>query len=147
MKLPSDFVEYLKRGIVKKISPDKPRAAFLMNESQNSLEVLMERIEKLGISDKNANSLIKESYDIIMGVIRAKMLLEGFSASGSFAHETEVSYLNEMHFSDNEIILVNELRFFRNSVNYYGKILDKIYAQKVTDLLYAIYPKLKSNFK
>lgn len=54
MKLPEKFEEYVKKGTIRKISPDKSRAEFLINESKNSLEGLNERVEKLGISDKNA---------------------------------------------------------------------------------------------
>ena len=47
----------------------------------------------MGIDDDNANSIVKDCYDIIMELIRAKLLLDGYSSSGQFAHEAEVSYL------------------------------------------------------
>lgn len=144
MRLPRDFEDYLKQGIAKKISPDRSRAFYLVEESQNSLYALNEIIRKIGINNKNANALIKESYDIIMELIRAKMFLDGFSASGNFAHEAEISYLKKLNFSKNEISFLNELRFFRNSVTYYGKILDQDYAKKVIDFLYFAHPKLKN---
>jgi len=147
MNLPKEFDEYVKKGVVKKCSIDKSRAEFLINESQNSLDGLYERIEIIGINDKNANSIIKDCYDILMELIRAKLLLTGYSSAGQFAHEAEVSYLKKLGFSDIEVSFLNDLRYFRNSVTYYGKILDKEYAKKVLDFTNGIYPKLKKMIK
>lgn len=147
MRLPRRFYEYVEARVVKKISPDKPRARFLITESNNSLEGLKERVQKIGINDKNANSIIKDCYDIIMELIRAKLLLEGYVSSGQYAHEAEVSYLRELKFLDNEVAFLNELRYFRNSVTYYGKILDRLYAEKVFEFMTKILPKLFGLFK
>ena len=142
MKLPKPFKEYEKEGIIKKGSPDRSRAEFLVNESSNSLEGLKERIDKIGINDKNANSIIKDCYDIIMEIIRGKMLLKGYKSSGLYAHEAEVSYSRELGFSDTEISFLNEVRYFRNGITYYGKILNKEYAEKVFEFLNKIRKKL-----
>jgi len=141
MKLPKEFEYYLKDAIKK--SKDKPRAEFLLNESDISLEGLKERIKIIGINNKNANSIIKDCYDIMIEIIRAKLLLEGYSFSGNYAHEAEISYLKKLGFPDNEVSFLNELRYFRNSIMYYGKILDKEYAEKVLDFLNKIHSKLK----
>jgi len=131
MNLPNQFEYYLQKGIVEKITMGKPRAEFLTKESEISLEGLKERVTIIGINDKNANSIIKDCYDIMVELIRAKMLLDGYSASGNYAHEAEISYLMKFGFSVAQISFLNELRYFRNSITYYGKILDKEYAEKV----------------
>lgn len=143
MRLPKEFEYYLKKGVVRKLTPDKPRAEFLIKESEVSLEGLNERIKIIGINNKNANSIIKDCYDIMMELIRAKLLLSGYSSSGSHAHEGEISYLKKLGFPDSEISFLNELRYYRNSVTYYGKILDKEYAEKVFNFLKRIVGKLK----
>jgi hypothetical protein len=143
MKPPKNFEEYLQNGVIKTCSPDKSRANFLIEESNNTLIGLKERLEKVGINDNNANSIIKDCYDVIMELIRAKLLLEGYASVGQFAHEAEVSYLRELGFSENEVYFLNEVRYFRNSVTYYGKILNKEYAQSVVDFINRIYQKLK----
>jgi hypothetical protein len=143
MKLPKEFESYLKEGIIKKVSPDKSRAEFLIEESNVSLEGLNERIKLIGINNKNANSIIKDCYDIIMELIRAKLFLGGYSSSGSYAHEAEVAYLYELKFEEKNILFLNELRYFRNSIMYYGKILDKEYAEKVYTFLINMLKKLK----
>ncbi len=142
MKLPRPFEEHLREGIVKKISPDNSRARFLIEESKNSFQGLKERIEKIGINDKNANSIIKDCHDILIELVRARLLLDGYNSSGLYAHEAEVSYMSILRFSENEISFMNELRFFRNSITYYGKILNQDYASKVFEFLNRIYPRL-----
>ena len=143
MIMPDEFESYLEKGIIRKSNSNKPRAKFLIKESETSLEGLNERIKIIGVNDKNANSIIKDCYDIIMGLIRAKLFLNAYCSSGSYAHEAEISYLKKLEFPEQEISFLNELRYFRNSVMYYGKILDKEYAEKVFEFLNKIYPKLK----
>jgi hypothetical protein len=147
MNLPDEFEYYLQKQIVKKITSGRPRAEFLIKESQTSLEGLEERIKIIGINDKNANSIIKECYDILMELIRAKLLLDGYSASGNFAHEAEISYLKKLKFPDLEVSFLNELRYSRNSVTYYGKILNKEYAERVYAFLNKIIVKLQEIVK
>ena len=143
MNLPKEFEEYIKQGIIKKCSINKPRAEFLINESQKSLNGLHERIDIMSINDNNANSIVKDCYDIIMELIRAKLLLDGYNSSGSYAHEAEISYLKKSGFLDNDISFLNDLRYFRNSVTYYGKILTVEYAKQIVAFTKRIYPKLK----
>jgi len=142
MRLPNEFEHYLKRGIVRKSFPNKPRARFLMEESKTSLEGLKERIKIIGINNKNANSIIKDCYDIIMEAIRTKLLLAGYASSGNYAHEAEISYLKKLGFPDNEVSFLNELRYSRNSITYYGRLLNREYAEKVYNFLNKIYPRL-----
>ncbi len=143
MKLPKEFDYYLNKGIIRKVSPDKSRAEFLINESNLSLEGLNERVRIIGINEKNANSIIKDCYDILMELVRAKLLLKGYSSSGNYAHEAEISYLKEIGFIEKDISFFNELRYFRNSITYYGKILNKEYAQKVFYFLIKVLKNMK----
>ena len=142
MKSPNKFEEYLNKGVVKRKSPDKPRAEFLVNEAKRSKLALEKRLQKEKIGDLNSNSIIKDAYDIVMSFIRAKMLIKGYSAAGLFAHEAEVSYLRELGFKENGVQFLNQLRYYRNGILYYGKILDKEYAEKVIAFLNNVYPKL-----
>jgi hypothetical protein len=143
MKLPKEFEYYVEKRIIRRITPDNSRAEFLIQESKVSLEGLKERIEIIGINNKNANSIIKDCYDILMEIIRAKLLIKGYSSSGSYAHEAEISYLQKLEFPESEISFLNQLRYFRNSVTYYGKILNKEYAEKVVQFLRKIKKKLE----
>lgn len=142
-----NFEEFIRLGIVKKQIPDKSRAEFLINESKTSLEGLNERLEKIGINSKNTNSIIKDGYDILMELIRAKMLLDGYNASGFGAHEAEVSYMRNLSFNEKDIQFADQLRFFRNGMIYYGTILDEEYAKKVVEFIKKHYLKIMETIK
>ena len=75
------------------------------------------------------------------------MLLNGFKATGNFAHEAEVAYLKNLKFSDSIIYFVNELRYYRNSIIYYGKLVDVEYAKKVFKFTSKIYLRLSKIVK
>ena len=126
-----DFEEYVEEGIAKKQSPNISRSQFLANESENSYSFLLEILEKHSITNKNANTIIKLCYDIIMELIRACMLKEGYNAVGKGAHEAEVSYLRKIDFTENDIRFANQMRYFRNSIMYYGQQMDSEYADNV----------------
>ena len=130
--------------IVKKQSKDKSRADFLLRESDNSYKSLQEMAAKVSLSDANANLFVKMCYDILMEIIRARMLLDGYNATGQGAHEAEVSYMRVLKFDENDVQFADQLRFFRNGMLYYGTIIDKVYAEKVMEFLKKIYPKLKA---
>lgn len=125
------FEDYIKKGIVRKVSPNKLRAQALEIETKDSYDSLKEIKEKIGINEKNANHVIKNCYDIIMELIKAKMFLKGYNSEGQGAHEAEVSYLRELNFPEDQVQFLNQLRYFRNGITYYGKRFDAVYAKKV----------------
>ena len=97
------FDEFIKENIVKKQSIDRSRAEFLIKESEKEYGSLSNMIEKLKVDDDNANIFVKFCYDILMELIRAKMLLEGYNASGFGAHEAEVSYMRVLGFDEKHV--------------------------------------------
>jgi len=141
------FDKYLEKRIVRKITPDKSRARFLIKESEKSLEWLKLLVKKLGITDGNASSIVGDCYNVIMQIARAKMLSDGFSSAGLNAHEAEVSYLMKLGFSEDFVSFVDELRYRRNSITYYGKGVDKDYAEKVFKFIEKNFDKLRSLFE
>ena len=135
MKDLRDFEEFIKKGIIKKQSPDKSRAEFLFKEAENNYSFLLQLLEKFEITDENANSIIKSCYDILMEIIRAKMLLDGYNASGFDAHKAKIAYLRVLGFEENDVKFADKIRYYRNGMIYYGKAFDKEYAEKVLDFL------------
>ncbi len=125
------FEEFLAQGTVKRQSSNRSRAAFLLTESEKSYAHLLASVEKLGVDDDNANTYVKNSYDILMELIRARMLLDGYNASGQGGHEAEVAYLRVLDFPEKDVQFADQLRYFRNGMLYYGTILDAEYAEKV----------------
>jgi len=137
------FKEFIKKGTVKIQNPDKSRAEFLIKEAEQSYVYLAELIEKIGVKDENANDYVKRCYDMLMEIIRAKMLLKGYNASGLGAHEAEISYMENLGFKEIDIQFADQMRFFRNGMLYYGTILDKEYAEKVISFTKENYKKLR----
>ena len=74
MKRIKSFEEYLKIGIVKRITADIQRAESLILESERKHTLLPTMIDKMGIGDNNANDYIEYCYNILIFLIRAKML-------------------------------------------------------------------------
>ena len=131
MKAIRDFEEFIRSGIVKKQKPDKSRAEFLVKEAERNYAYLLELIRKIGINNDNANRYIKNCHSILMDLIRAKMFLEGYNASGYEAHKAEVSYMRNLGFNEKAIQFADQIRFFRKGILYYGTRLDKEYVEKV----------------
>ena len=147
MKALKLFEEFIKEGIVKRVKIDRERAKSLLKESERRIHSLKERLEKLGINNENANDYVEYCYDIIMHLVRAKLYLDGYNASGFGAHEAEVSYMRGLGFNERDVQFADQLRFFRNGILYYGTSLDVKYAEKVVEFTKRIYPKLKEMIK
>lgn len=144
MKTLKNFEDFIKEGVAKKRNADKSRAKFLLEESEKNYSFLLELLQKIEITDSNANSFIKPCHDLLMKMVRAKMLIDGYNTSGSGAHEAEVAYLREIGFMDKDIQFADQLRYFRNGMLYYGTMLDKEYAKQVIDFTKRNYLKLKN---
>ena len=141
------FEEYRLEGIIKQVNKNKERSRSLVIESERKMLSLKERLIKLGVKNENANDYIEYCYGIIMHLVRAKLQLEGYLASGQGAHEAEVSYMRVLGFSENDVQFADQIRFFRNGILYYGTQLDKAYAEKVIEFTKRFCQKLKEMVK
>ena len=144
MRYLKSFEDFIKEGIVKRVTIDKERAKSLAKESERKMNSLNEQLEKIGVKDENANDYIEYCYDMIMYLIRAKLFSEGYIASGQGAHEAEISYLKILGFAEKDILFADQMRYFRNGILYYGTFLDKEYAEKIIEFAKYICPKLKN---
>ena len=141
------FEEYIEEGIMIRISPNPERAKSLVQESERKMLSLKERMEKIGVKNENANDYIEYCYDLIMHLVRAKLYLDGYYTRGQGAHEAEVSYLQILKFSEEEVGFLDQMRYFRNGILYYGTFLDAEYAEKVIEFTKKVCPKLKEMIK
>ena len=139
------FEEYLKEGIVKKQSPNKARVLSLLEEAQEKNAFLSIAQQKIPKEKMSPNFIIDSSHDILIELIRAKMLIDGYASKSS--HEAEVSYLRILQFSEVDIRFMDELRYNRNGIKYYGTIFNMDYTEKVIDFLKKFYPKLRVMIK
>jgi len=146
MKTLMKFEEFLRMKIIVKRSSDLERAKFLLEEAKRKNNSLRWMTEKLGIEDLNAHEIIEFCYDILVYLLRAKLYSDGFSSTGEGAHEAEVSYMRNLGFTENEVNFMNQLRYFRNGIKYYGKRFDKEFAEQTLSFLNLVYSKLLKKF-
>lgn len=140
MKNVRSFEDFLNARIILRRSPNIERAKDLMLESERKLNFFEKLESKLGFSELDPNYVVDTCYDIILQLIRAKMLLDGYKTD---SHEAEVSYFKILGFSEAETNFLDELRYFRNGTKYYGIIIDKEYAEKVFAFMNKNYPILR----
>lgn len=140
-----NFEEFLKEGYVKKQTPNRQRALSLIKEAEEKKRFLEISIKNIPEGEMNANFVVESCYDILMELVRAKMFLDGYNSSNS--HEAEVAYLRILGMAENDVRFVNEIRYYRNGIKYYGTILNKEYSGKVLDFMNMFYPKVKGVIK
>ena len=97
-------------------------------------------LENIPAEKMNLNFIADSCYDILIELIVAKMLIDGYNSGSS--HEAEVSYLRVLNFSEADIRFMDDLRYYRNGTKYYGTMLSKEYSRKVLEFMKRLYPKL-----
>lgn len=142
MKQLITFEEFIKRGVIIKRTPENSRASSLIKEAKRKYKSLNQILDKIGINELNAHEIIEYCYDILIYLLRAKLYSKGFNSTGEGGHEAEISYMRNLGFSENDVLFMNQLRYFRNGMKYYGKILNKDYAEKIFDFMNKILLKL-----
>jgi len=142
-----EFKEFLDKNIIIKRKPDLHRADYLFHESEKRNNFLNDMKSKIGLSESNANYFIENVYAALIELIRAKLSLEGYKSHGEGAHEAEVSFLRKLGFPESDVRYMNDIRYFRNSIKYYGKTYDKETAEKTLRFFDKIYPILKKKYK
>jgi len=138
------FEEFIFLGIITKQNSDNERAKNLILESEGKLKFFKKVKNKLGTEELSPNYVIETCYDILIELLRAKLLTRGYKTD---SHEAEISYMRNLNFSENEVIFMNELRYFRNGIKYYGRIFTKEYTEKVFIFMEKIYLKLTKLLK
>lgn len=136
------FEEYVQEGVVRKISPDIARSQALLDESEKKLKLLYKKISAMGVDDENANDYVEYCYNILLFLIRAKMFAQGYNASGKGAHEAEVGFAFTLGLTEHELEILNQLRYFRNGILYYGKSFDAEYARKIISYTKSTHAKI-----
>ena len=142
MRIIRHFEEFLSAEIAKTIRPDINRARSLIKQSKKKIMSLKENLEKVGIKEINANDYLEHIHDILLLLVMAEMYIGGYSSLGNRAHEAEVAYFRNMGFEENDVILLDQLRYFRNSILYYGASYSKDEAEKILYFMNKVYPKL-----
>ena len=123
-----------------KVAPDKEKA--------KSMSELIKDREKFvfsaNISEISPTIIAENYYEIIKELASILALLDGFKATGESAHKELIRYMaNYKEFSEEEIILADDLRIKRNKSCYEGKRIDESYLPNKKEKLLLIIDKLK----
>ena len=101
-----------------RISKDRDRA-------EDLLIMAKERLEMIYLIPKDKSyKIIEEYYEIIKELLTALMYLDGYK---TLSHKKLIDYFvnNYKDLGDFQLILINNLRKFRNDIVYYGKKISK----------------------
>jgi hypothetical protein len=137
-----NFEQFIEEGLVVKRSPDLSRSIALKNEADDSYKIIQDYLIKFPLNDTNANHVIKNTYDIIMQLIRSKMHESGYKTTGTGAHAAEVAYLSKLGFNAVDLEFADKLRSNRNDIQYDGDSYNAEYASKVLHFLEKIRKKI-----
>ena len=136
------FAEFRREGVVRKHHPELSKARSLVAEAEMRYAFLRDLQRNVKVTDLNANYFSETAYDILLELLRARLAKDGYKATGVSAHEAEVSYLRELGFAEPDVLSLDELRYWRNGILYYGKRVDAAYAKRAMLFLGRIYPRL-----
>jgi len=106
------FEYYLKKKLVRKMSPNLERAKFLIKDGN-------ERIRDARTLDKNKLSkmIFEYIYDALRDFCDAILLIDGYK---SYSHEASISYLSKKGFDIATVKQLDNFRYKRNGSKYYG---------------------------
>jgi hypothetical protein len=79
MKALKGFEEFLYNGVVKKQSVDGDRARNLILESKDKYIFFKKVKMSIGVEELNSNYVVETCYDILIELLRAKVLLDGYN--------------------------------------------------------------------
>ena len=120
-----------------KITPNKERAKNILK-----MVFLIEERIKLQDKEKMASLIISDYYEIIKELITAVLLVDGYK---TLSHKDLINYLKENYkeFSQQEIIVLDNLRILRNRIAYEGFNIEDSYLKRSETLFKSIISKLK----
>lgn len=126
-----------------KISPDRERAKMILKRAEERIRYIS------NINVKEFFSIKAENYyEIIRELISALVLLKGFKTIGENAHKELIEILSkDKSFSEEEIILIDDLRIKRNKLLYEAKPITLVYLNNNKDKLEKLISKLKRELK
>ena len=119
-----------------KIHPDLAKSRSLMETARGRVEYL----EEVSVKEKNANYLFESYYASVVEMLHAFMVQEGFKVSN---HICLGFYIKDVLRKDEMFRLFDDVRYKRNSLNYYGIKMDFETAKQAIDKCKALLEKIE----
>ena len=133
-----EFEFFLKKGNVKKQSPDRNLSLSTFNESLDRINMAKNILKK-----EKSKYVLENAYEAMKEAADAILYFDGFK---SFSHEASIIYLLKKGFSEKEINEFDRFRKIRNDIKYYGKDCNEDDAVKALELSEKIINKVRRLF-
>ena len=98
-----------------KVSPDKERAKSLAETAKARIKLIK------AVNRENCNFVFEDYYTSLLELIQAGVILKGYKVIN---HVCLGYYLRDVLGREDLFILFDDLRFKRNSLTYYGNMMD-----------------------
>ena len=134
-----DFEFFLKKGDVKRQSPDKNLAFSTFKDSMERIEFAKQLLNKT-----KQKYVLENAYESMREAADSILYLRGFK---SFSHEASIVYLLKEGFNDKDIIEFDRFRRIRNGIKYYGKDCDISDAEQAIQLAENMINKIKEKIR
>ena len=121
-----DFEFFLKKGDVKKQSPNKNLAFSAFKDSLERIEFSKQLLHKA-----KQEYVLENAYEAMREAADSVLYLRGFK---SFSHEASIVYLIKEGFNEKVITEFDRFRRLRNGIKYYGKDCDMTDAEQAIQL-------------
>jgi len=100
------------------------------NALRTMAEISLQRLNQTQIKEYPSNSLV-DYYDIIHKLLDSFFLKNGWKFSGDSAHYELIQASKEVGLNDQEIQLVQQMREYRNRIQYEGFHIQREYIQSI----------------
>ena len=134
-----DFEFFLKKGEVKRQSPNKNLSSSTFKESLERIEFAKQLLHKA-----KPKYVLENAYEAMREAADSALYLKGFK---SFSHEASIVYLIKENFSEKEIMEFDRFRKIRNGIKYYGKDCDLMDAEQAIKLADEVIGKIKEKIR
>jgi len=122
-----------------RVKPDKQKAIALMK----MVEITLNRLNESN-KEKYPTNTLTDYYDILHKIMEALTSLEGLKFKGEGAHRRLIDYVcHKYRLGEGVRNIIQELRDYRNRVNYEGFMIKEDYVKRNSEKIEKIIEKLK----
>ena len=135
----NEFEYFLRKGDVKKQSPDENLSKATFKDSLERLEFSKNLLQKT-----KSKYVLENAYESMREAADSILYKEGFK---SFSHQASIVYLLKKDFNEQDIREFDRFRKIRNGIKYYGGDCDETDARDAIKFAEKIINKIKQILK
>lgn len=135
----NEFEYFLRKGDVKKQSPDENLSKATFKDSLERLEFSKNLLQKV-----KSKYVLENAYESMREAADSILYRDGFK---SFSHKASIVYLLKKGFNEQDILEFDRFRKIRNGIKYYGGDCDETDAKDAIEFAEKIINKIKQILK